>query len=97
MMQFRVGSANLNKACEMQSIDARIQFGIESTNAVSMMYRARCMQDKCMNARMHSIRYANLNMTYYKPSKQVSKREERSGGWKTYTHSPTLITDLPSL
>ena len=25
----RVGSANLNMACEMQSIDARIQFGIE--------------------------------------------------------------------
>ena len=25
----RVDSANLNMACEMQSIDARIQFGIE--------------------------------------------------------------------
>ena len=25
----RVGSANLNMACEMQLIDARIQFGIE--------------------------------------------------------------------
>ena len=25
----RVGSANLNMTCEMQSIDARIQFGIE--------------------------------------------------------------------
>ena len=25
----RVGSANLSMACEMQSIDARIQFGIE--------------------------------------------------------------------
>ena len=25
----RVGSANLNMGCEMQSIDARIQFGIE--------------------------------------------------------------------
>ena len=25
----RVGSANLNMACDMQSIDARIQFGIE--------------------------------------------------------------------
>ena len=25
----RVGSANLNMACGMQSIDARIQFGIE--------------------------------------------------------------------
>ena len=25
----RVGSANLNMACEMQSVDARIQFGIE--------------------------------------------------------------------
>ena len=31
-------------------------------NAVSMVRRARCMQDKCMDARMHSIRYANLNM-----------------------------------
>ena len=52
-------------ACEMQPIDARIQFGIEGTNAISMMYRARCMQDGCMNAHMRSIRYANLNMTYY--------------------------------
>ena len=25
----RMGSANLSMACEMQSIDARIQFGIE--------------------------------------------------------------------
>ena len=25
----RVGSANLNMACEMRPIDARIQFGIE--------------------------------------------------------------------
>ena len=25
----RVGSANLSMACEMQSVDARIQFGIE--------------------------------------------------------------------
>ena len=26
----RVGSANLNMACEMQPINARIQFGIEN-------------------------------------------------------------------
>ena len=59
-MQFRVGSANLNMACEMQSVDARIQFGIE----VQMQW-AWCMQDKCMDARMRSIRYAKLNMSYY--------------------------------
>ena len=62
-----------------------------------MMYRARCMQDKCMNARMHCIRYANFKYALVYHYKQVNIREERSGDWKTYTHSPTLITDLPSL
>ena len=53
--------------------------------------------NKCMNARMHCIRYANFEYALIYHHKQVNKREERSGGWKTYTHSPTLITIAPSL
>ena len=61
----RVGSANLNMAYEMQSIDARIQFGIEVQMQLAWRTEPWSMRDKCMDARMHSIRYANLNMTNY--------------------------------
>ena len=46
---------------------------------------------------MHIIRYANLKNALIYHYKQINKREERNGDWKTYTHSPTLITCLPSL
>ena len=44
-MQTIAGSAILNMAYEMLQLTC-IQFGIENTNAVSMMRRARCMQNR---------------------------------------------------
>ena len=58
-----------------------------------MMYRAWCMQYKCMNARMHSIRYANFKYALVYHHKQVNKREERRGvGRHTPTHAHLLHT-----
>ena len=76
----RVGSANLNMACEMQSIDARIQFGIEIQMQLAWCTEPWYMQYKCMNVRMHSIRYANFKYALVYHHKQVNKKGRKKWG-----------------
>ena len=55
------------------------------------MYRARCMRDKCMDARMRCIRYANLKNALVYHHKQVNKRKERREvGSHAHTHTHLL-------
>ena len=93
----RIGSANPKMACEMHFILMHV-FKLELKIRCSLYDVPSPMHvNKYMDARMHCIRYANFKYALIYHHKQVNKREERNGGWKTYTHPRTLITDLPSL
>ena len=50
-----------------------------------------------MNARMHSIKYAEFKHALIYHHEQVNKREERREVGRHTHHPRTLITDLPSL
>ena len=61
-----------------------------------MMRCARRMQDKCMNARIHSIRYADFKYALVYHHKRVNKREKAVGvgrhAQRTHTYYTLAIT-----
>ena len=59
----RIGSANpKNGMWSALYFDARIQVGIENTMQLVWCTEPGACLDKCMNARMHCIRYAKIDV-----------------------------------
>ena len=108
-MQLEIGSAYCKMAYEVQQLIHVVKLELKY-NAVSMMHRARCMQDRWMYVNMQSIRmldrWMDANMqsismlieTWPKTNqqKQVSKRKkEMEVGRHAHTHAH-LLQNWPS-